>query len=104
MYYQEFIDFPPPREFRSVPVGVHGVHANLSISNMDFAEFTEAAFRDPGTTLWRNRVAAGQEEGCSTPVLCSAVAPSRCRWRVSRTIRSSISSRASRSSRSSASR
>ncbi|WP_373466319.1 DUF6924 domain-containing protein [Streptomyces phaeochromogenes] len=104
MYYQEFIDFPPPRESRTVPVGVHGVHANLSISNMDFAEFTEAAFPDPGTTLWLNRVAAGQEEGCSTPALCPTMAPSCCRWRVSRTIRSSTSSRAGRSSRPSAPR
>jgi hypothetical protein len=47
MCYQELIGFPPPREFRTVPVGVHDVHANLSIGNMDFAEFAEAAFADP---------------------------------------------------------
>ncbi|WP_328875987.1 hypothetical protein OHT76_41190 [Streptomyces sp. NBC_00287] len=47
MYYQELIDSPPPREFRTVPAGVHAVHGNLSIGNMDFAEFAEAAFADP---------------------------------------------------------
>ncbi|MFF8841373.1 DUF6924 domain-containing protein [Streptomyces sp. NPDC015127] len=38
---------PPPREFRTVPAGVHTVHANLSIANMDFEDFAEAAFTDP---------------------------------------------------------
>ncbi|MEU6051126.1 hypothetical protein ABZ829_11895 [Streptomyces xanthochromogenes] len=48
MYYQELIDSrPPPREFRTAPAGVHDVHANLSIGNMDFAEFADAAFADP---------------------------------------------------------
>ncbi|MGW8884617.1 DUF6924 domain-containing protein [Streptomyces sp. NPDC055749] len=47
MYYQELIDSRLPREFRTVPAGVHDVHANLSIANMDFAEFAEAAFADP---------------------------------------------------------
>ncbi|MFE3119711.1 DUF6924 domain-containing protein [Streptomyces niveus] len=47
MYYQELIDSPPPREFRTVPAGVHDVHGNLAIANMDFAEFAEAAFADP---------------------------------------------------------
>ncbi|MER5466965.1 hypothetical protein ABT010_41445 [Streptomyces sp. NPDC002668] len=46
-YYQELIDSPPPREFRTVPAGVHDVHANLSIANMDFEEFAEAAFVEP---------------------------------------------------------
>jgi hypothetical protein len=47
MYCQELIESPPPRAFRTVPSGVHGVHANLSIANMDFAEFAEAASADP---------------------------------------------------------
>ncbi|MFD5430342.1 DUF6924 domain-containing protein [Streptomyces sp. NPDC127084] len=47
LYDQELIDSPPPREFRTVPAGVHDVHANLSIANMDFAEFAEEAFADP---------------------------------------------------------
>ncbi|MYT68274.1 hypothetical protein GTY60_01070 [Streptomyces sp. SID8367] len=47
MYYQELIDSPPPREFRTIPAGVHDVHGNLSIANMDFAEFAEAALADP---------------------------------------------------------
>ncbi|AVH56910.1 MULTISPECIES: DUF6924 domain-containing protein [Streptomyces] len=47
MYYQELIDSPPPREFRTVPVGVHEIHGNLLIGNMDFEEFAEVAFADP---------------------------------------------------------
>ncbi|QQM47304.1 hypothetical protein JEQ17_47120 [Streptomyces liliifuscus] len=47
MYYQELIDTRPPREFRSAPGAVHGVHANLSIANMDFEEFAEIASADP---------------------------------------------------------
>ncbi|MGP3947342.1 DUF6924 domain-containing protein [Streptomyces sp. 7N604] len=47
MYYEALIASPPPRGFRTVPVGVHDVHANLSIGNMDFAEFAKAAFADP---------------------------------------------------------
>ncbi|WP_326769026.1 hypothetical protein OG978_34830 [Streptomyces sp. NBC_01591] len=47
VYYQELIDSRLPREFRTVPAGVHDVHANLSIANVDFAEFAEAAFADP---------------------------------------------------------
>ncbi|GGW26521.1 hypothetical protein GCM10010381_08410 [Streptomyces xantholiticus] len=46
-YYQELIDSPPPREFRTAPSGVHDIHANLSIANMDFEEFAEAASADP---------------------------------------------------------
>jgi hypothetical protein len=34
-------------EFRTVPVGVHGVHANLQLGNMGFEEFAEAARDDP---------------------------------------------------------
>ncbi|MEU2108474.1 hypothetical protein [Streptomyces sp. NPDC019507] len=47
MYYQELIDSPPPREFRTVPAEVHVVHANLSIGNMDFEEFAETAAAEP---------------------------------------------------------
>ncbi|MGY1503415.1 DUF6924 domain-containing protein [Streptomyces sp. QTS52] len=50
LYYQVIVDSPPPREFRTVPAGVHDVHANLSIANMDFAEFAEAASADPDRT------------------------------------------------------
>ncbi|MEV4330962.1 hypothetical protein AB0K02_10515 [Streptomyces sp. NPDC049597] len=38
---------PPPREFRTVPTGVHTVHANLSIANMYFEDYAETAFTDP---------------------------------------------------------
>jgi hypothetical protein len=47
MYYQELIDSPPAREFRTAPAAVHDVHANLSIGNMDFEEFAEEALADP---------------------------------------------------------
>ncbi|MFE9122712.1 DUF6924 domain-containing protein [Streptomyces sp. NPDC007172] len=48
MYNQELIDSPPPsRDFRTAPAGVHDVHANPSLGNMDFAEFADAAFADP---------------------------------------------------------
>ncbi|WP_030842946.1 DUF6924 domain-containing protein [Streptomyces sp. NRRL F-4474] len=50
-YYQELVDSRPPREFRTVPAGVHGVHANLSIANMDFEEFAHEALADPGGVL-----------------------------------------------------
>lgn len=43
---QELIGAPPPREFRTAPAGVHTVHANLSIANMDFEDFAEAALAD----------------------------------------------------------
>ncbi|WP_239134839.1 hypothetical protein [Streptomyces sp. SID12488] len=48
--YQVIIGSPPPREFRTVPAGVHDVHANLSIANMDFSEFAEMASSDPDRT------------------------------------------------------
>ncbi|MFG3283437.1 transposase [Streptomyces sp. NPDC048111] len=42
------LDSPPPRrEFRTAPAGVHDVHANLSIGNMDYAEFADAASDGP---------------------------------------------------------
>ncbi|MFJ8107169.1 DUF6924 domain-containing protein [Streptomyces sp. NPDC096132] len=47
VYYQELIDSPPPREFRTAPAGIHDIHANLSIGNMDFEEFAEVAADDP---------------------------------------------------------
>ncbi|MEU6237994.1 hypothetical protein [Kitasatospora sp. NPDC047058] len=46
MYYQELIDSPPVREFRTTPAAVHDVHANLSIGNMDFQEFAASAHAD----------------------------------------------------------
>lgn len=51
MYYQELIDAPPPREFRTAPAAVHDVHANLSIANVDFEEFAEEASADPEGVL-----------------------------------------------------
>ncbi|MFF2951570.1 DUF6924 domain-containing protein [Kitasatospora sp. NPDC057965] len=35
------------REFRTLPVGVHDIHANLSIANMGFEEYAAAAHDDP---------------------------------------------------------
>lgn len=46
-YYQELINSPSLREFRTVPAGVHCVHANLSLANMDFEEYAETAAADP---------------------------------------------------------
>ncbi|MEV0495520.1 DUF6924 domain-containing protein [Streptomyces atratus] len=51
MYYQELIDSPQPRGFRTAPAAVHDVHANLSIANMDFEEFAEEASADPEGVL-----------------------------------------------------
>ncbi|MFD9303212.1 DUF6924 domain-containing protein [Streptomyces sp. NPDC060048] len=34
-------------EFRTTPAGVHDIHANLSIANMDFEEFAAAAHEAP---------------------------------------------------------
>ncbi|MCX5346059.1 hypothetical protein OG315_41205 [Streptomyces atratus] len=50
-YYQELIDSPPRREFRTAPAAVHDVHANLSIANVDFEEIAQAAFDDPEGVL-----------------------------------------------------
>ncbi|MFJ8077393.1 DUF6924 domain-containing protein [Streptomyces sp. NPDC096176] len=47
VHYQELIDSPPPREFRTAPSGVHDIDANLSIANMDFEEYAEEASTDP---------------------------------------------------------
>lgn len=46
MYYQELIDSPPAQEFRTAPGAVHDVHANLSLANLDFDDFAEAALAD----------------------------------------------------------
>ncbi|MFE7525446.1 DUF6924 domain-containing protein [Kitasatospora sp. NPDC057542] len=46
VYYQELIDSPSAREFRTTPAAVHDVHANLSIGNMDFQEFAASARAD----------------------------------------------------------
>lgn len=51
MYYQELIDSPLPREFRTCPAAVHDVHANLSLGNLYFEEFAEAASLDPEGVL-----------------------------------------------------
>ncbi|MFG2951381.1 DUF6924 domain-containing protein [Streptomyces adustus] len=51
MYYQELIDSPPAREFRTTPAAVYDVHANLSLANVDFDEFAEAALADPEGVL-----------------------------------------------------
>jgi Domain of unknown function (DUF6924) len=40
--YEAEIEFG--REFRTVPVGVHWIEANLSQSNMDFPEFSRFGF------------------------------------------------------------
>ncbi|MEV7373710.1 hypothetical protein AB0O51_22895 [Streptomyces sp. NPDC090301] len=43
VYYQELIDSPEPREFRTAPAAVHEIHVNLTLGTMDFAEFAAAA-------------------------------------------------------------
>ncbi|MEU9014534.1 hypothetical protein AB0D12_33210 [Streptomyces sp. NPDC048479] len=50
-FYQELIVSPQPREFRAAPTAVHAVHANLTLGNMDFAEFAEAASAEPDQVL-----------------------------------------------------
>ncbi|MFI8399818.1 DUF6924 domain-containing protein [Streptomyces sp. NPDC085463] len=51
VYYQELAASPGPREFRTVPTAVHEIHANLTLGNMDFAEFAEAASATPDQVL-----------------------------------------------------
>lgn len=46
-FYQELIDNPPAREFRTVPGEVHGVHVNLALANVDFQELADMAREDP---------------------------------------------------------
>jgi len=43
--YEAMIEFG--REFRTAPVGVQEIHANLEIANMDFEEFAAVAQNDP---------------------------------------------------------
>lgn len=43
VYHQELIDPPRPREFRTVPAGVHEVHANMRLANVDVEDFVQAA-------------------------------------------------------------
>ncbi|MFD6967592.1 DUF6924 domain-containing protein [Streptomyces sp. NPDC059979] len=50
-YYQELVSSQAPREFRTVPVGVHDVHANLSLANLDFEDYAEMAMNDPAGVL-----------------------------------------------------
>ncbi|WP_406127762.1 DUF6924 domain-containing protein [Streptomyces sp. NBC_00989] len=38
-------------EFRTVPAGVHEIHANLMIANLSFGDFKEAAEQDPQGTF-----------------------------------------------------
>ncbi|MFJ3895484.1 DUF6924 domain-containing protein [Streptomyces sp. NPDC090083] len=35
------------REFRTVPSGLHSIHANLELANMDFEDFSAKAHKDP---------------------------------------------------------
>ncbi|MFD9247358.1 DUF6924 domain-containing protein [Streptomyces sp. NPDC059556] len=51
VYYQELIDSPEPREFRTAPAAVHEIHVNLTLGNMDFAEFAGAASAEPDQVL-----------------------------------------------------
>ncbi|MFJ4872602.1 DUF6924 domain-containing protein [Streptomyces sp. NPDC088757] len=51
LYYRELIESPEPREFRTVPAAVHSVHANLTLGNMDFAEFATAASAESDRVL-----------------------------------------------------
>ncbi|MFJ6496739.1 DUF6924 domain-containing protein [Streptomyces virginiae] len=43
--YEGIVEFG--REFRTTPAGVHDIHANLSIANMDFEDYAAAAHEDP---------------------------------------------------------
>lgn len=51
VYYQELIESAEPREFRAAPTAMHAVHVNLTLGNMDFAEFAEAAAVEPDQVL-----------------------------------------------------
>ncbi|MEU1089499.1 hypothetical protein ABZ401_22235 [Streptomyces sp. NPDC005892] len=46
-YYQELIDNPPAREFRTVPGQVHALQLCLAVGNVSFPELAEAAAEDP---------------------------------------------------------
>jgi uncharacterized protein DUF6924 len=43
--YEQLTEFG--REFRTIPAGVHDVHANLSIGNLGFEEYAAWAHDDP---------------------------------------------------------
>ncbi|MFF3883539.1 DUF6924 domain-containing protein [Streptomyces sp. NPDC001914] len=43
--YEQLTEFG--REFRTVPAGVHDVHANLDIGNLGFEEYAGSAHDDP---------------------------------------------------------
>ncbi|MFK0160270.1 DUF6924 domain-containing protein [Streptomyces sp. NPDC090493] len=43
--YEQLTEFG--REFRTVPAGVHDIHANLSIGNLGFEEYAAWAHDDP---------------------------------------------------------
>ncbi|MFE6487302.1 DUF6924 domain-containing protein [Streptomyces sp. NPDC057757] len=43
--YEAAVEFGRP--FRTVPGGVHTIHANLTLANMDFEEFSQGAREDP---------------------------------------------------------
>jgi hypothetical protein len=51
VYYQELIESPEPRDFRAAPAAVHAVHVNVTLGNMDFAEFAAAASAEPDQVL-----------------------------------------------------
>ncbi|MDQ0604951.1 hypothetical protein QF037_009296 [Streptomyces canus] len=43
--YEQLTEFG--RDFRTIPAGVHDVHANLSIGNLGFEEYAAWAHDDP---------------------------------------------------------
>ncbi|MFI5689985.1 DUF6924 domain-containing protein [Streptomyces sp. NPDC051636] len=42
--YEAMVEFG--REFRTVPRGVHSIHANLELANMDFQDYSSSAHED----------------------------------------------------------
>ncbi|MFE6101718.1 DUF6924 domain-containing protein [Streptomyces laurentii] len=51
VHYQDLIDAPEPREFRAAPAAIHGIHVNVALGNLDFAEFAAAAAKEPDRVL-----------------------------------------------------
>ncbi|MFJ5708031.1 DUF6924 domain-containing protein [Streptomyces sp. NPDC093105] len=51
VYYQELLDAPEPREFRTVPGQVHAVQVNVTLGTMGFGEFAAAASTEPDQVL-----------------------------------------------------
>ncbi|MET7756421.1 hypothetical protein ABZT27_17180 [Streptomyces sp. NPDC005389] len=49
--YRELTDSPEPREFRAAPAAVHGIHVNLTLGTMGFAEFAAAVSAEPDQVL-----------------------------------------------------